>query len=292
MNNRPKCEAKSVKRRAKRLTELSIKNNFNYYVDALYSIFCTLLSSLSTLPALRPTLFALPSTFYLALLCLTLAQPLTAQIANGDEFTFVRIRWTDNNIRYGYGFSTNAELWAHDYPDAEENLYVAIKAATSIKVSEESEVLTFADEDIFKYPFLYACEIGYLTLSQAEINNLREYLMRGGFLVVDDFRWPFEWRNWVTEIRKVLPDCKLQRLSISHPIFHCFFDLNNIHAKTPYLEVPPEYWAMFDEDGRMLVIINFNNDVGDGWELPDSTPEFSTKSFKLGINYLVYSYTH
>ncbi len=243
--------------------------------------------------ALLSTLCCLRSTLFFIFLCFAFAQPLTAQITSGDEFTFVRIRWTDNNIRHGYGFSTNAALWAHDYPDAEQNLYVALKAATSIKVSEESEVLTFADEDIFKYPFLYACEIGYLTLSPAEVNNLREYLLRGGFLMVDDFRWPFEWQTWVNEIRKVLPNSKLQRLSISHPIFHCFFDLHDIHAPTPYLQdVLPEYWGMFDEDGRILVIINFNNDVGDGWELPDSTPDFSTRSFKLGINYLVYSYTH
>ena len=217
---------------------------------------------------------------------------LRAQLPGGDEFTFVRIHWTDNQIRYGYGFSTSAPLWAHDYPTAEENLYNAIRLATSIKVSEENEVLTFSDEEIFKYPFIYACEIGYLTLAQDEVQNLREYLLRGGFLMVDDFRWDFEWRNWQREIRKVLPNAQLRRLSVNHPIFHCFFDLHEIHDKVPYLRVLPQFWGLFDEHGRMLVLINFNNDVGDGWELPESTPTFSTVSYKLGINYLVYSYTH
>jgi len=230
-------------------------------------------------------------------LYLALIHSLTAQTATGDEFTFVRIRWTDNNIRYGYGFSTNAPLWAHDYPDAEQNLYSALEMATTIKVSENNEVLTFADEDIFKYPFIYACEIGYLTLSDAEVKNLREYFKRGGFLIVDDFRnlnGPWEWRNWMNEIRKVLPNGKLEKLSVSHPIFHCFFDLHDadIHATAPYLRIPPEYWGIFDEDGRMQVLINYNTDVGDGWELPESEPDFSIKSYQLGINYLIYYYTH
>ncbi len=209
-----------------------------------------------------------------------------------DAFTFIRIRWTDNNLRYGYGFSTNAPLWAHDWPQAEENLYVALQAATNIKVSEDHKVLEFADDEIFDYPFIYACEIGYLVLSKDEITNLREYLLRGGFLMVDDFRWPFEWQNWFNEIRKVLPDATLRQLRDDHPIFHCFFDVRNIHERTPYLREPPQYWGLFDENDRMMVLINFNNDVGDGWELPHSTPDFSTMSFKLGINYLIYSYTH
>ena len=156
-----------------------------------------------------------------------------AQVASGDYFTFVRIQWTENNIRYGYGFTTDAAFWAHDYPIAEENLYIALKAATSIKVSEESKVLTFDDDEIFKYPFIYACEIGYLSLSEAEVKNLKEYLLRGGFLMVDDFRWVGEWRNWVHEIRRVLPDSEMRQLQVNHPIFHCFFDLRDIHQPTP-----------------------------------------------------------
>ena len=213
----------------------------------------------------------------------------------GDEFKFVRIRWTDNGVRFGYGFSTNAPLWAHDYPTAEKNLYTAIKALTTIKVSENYEVLTFDDEEIFKYPFIYACEIGYLTLSEAEIKNLREYLLRGGFLMVDDFRLPWEWENWRREIRKVLPypDYPMREIHIDHPIFHCFFDLRNIHTPVPYLpDAPPRYFAIFDKNGRMLVLINFNNDVGDGWEWPEEDKVFSAEAFKLGINYLIYSLTH
>ncbi|MFQ6112709.1 MAG: DUF4159 domain-containing protein [bacterium] len=209
-----------------------------------------------------------------------------AQLPNGDEFTFVR-------IRYGYGFTTDAPLWAHDYPRAERNLYTAIKALTSIKISEDKKVLTFDDDEIFDYPFIYACEIGYLTLSEKEVTKLREYLLRGGFLMVDDFRGFFEWQNWMREIRKVLPDNPIRKLNIGHPIFHCFFDLRDIHEPTPYLGgIPPVYYAIFDESDRIMVLINFNNDVGDGWEWPEEYKEFSTEAFKLGINYLIYSLTH
>lgn len=229
----------------------------------------------------------------LGILVSTCVTEVLAQVAESDRFTFVRIRWTDNGKRYGYGFSTNAPLWAHDYPTAEENLYLALKATTNIKVSEDHKVLTFADDEIFNYPFIYACEIGYLTLSEAEVENLREYLLRGGFLMVDDFRFIFEWNNWRREIKRVLPDRPIVRLSVSHPIFHCFFDLQDIHQPTPYLpELPPEYYGIFDEQGRMMVLMNFNNDVGDGWEWPEDTPHFSTESFKLGINYLIYALTH
>ncbi len=220
-------------------------------------------------------------------------RPAQAQENPGDEFSFVRIRWTDNGIRYGYGFTTNVALWAHDYPQAEQNLYVALKAATNIKVSTEYKVLTFADEEIFRYPFIYACEIGYLTLSEAEVGNLREYLLRGGVLMVDDFRWRLEMRNWLREIRKVLPGARLKRLPDEHPIFHCFFDLSGIRKPTPFLGgMPPEYYGIFDEHGRLLVIVNYNNDIGDGWEWPEETPTFSTEAFKLGINYLIYSLSH
>ena len=229
-------------------------------------------------------------------ICLVIActfMPASAQLPTGEDFTFVRIRWTDHNIRYGYGLLPNVPPWAHDFPQAEKNLNLTIQALTNIKVSEDNKVLTFGDDEIFRYPFIYACEIGYLTLSEKEVKNLREYLLRGGFLMVDDFRWRREWNNWMREIRKVLPDQELRRLDVSHPIFHCFFDINDIHRDTPFdLGVPPEYWGIFDDHGRMMVLINYNNDVGDGWELPKETPKFSTRSYKLGINYLIYALTH
>jgi len=227
--------------------------------------------------------------FFLAFL---ITQEVSAQLAHGDEFQFVRIRWTDHGIRYGYGFTTDMPPWAHDYADAEEHLYVALKATTSFKIADETKVLTFADDEIFNYPFIYACEIGYLTLSEDEVKNLREYLLRGGFLMIDDFRGPYEWQNWVREIRRVLPEFPLRQIGVSHPIFHCFFDLTDIYKPIPYLDVPPQYWGIFDNSDRMMILINFNHDVGDGWELPQETPDFSTESFKLGINYLIYSYTH
>ncbi|TDI79842.1 MAG: DUF4159 domain-containing protein [Caldithrix sp.] len=230
--------------------------------------------------------------FLVCFLILANFTPASAQLPSGEDFTFVRIRWTDNNIRYGYVFETNAPPWAHDFPQAEKNLNLTIQALTNIKVSEDNKVLTFDDDEIFRYPFIYACEIGYLTLSDLEVQNLREYLLRGGFLMVDDFRWRHEWNNWMREIRKVLPDQELRRLDVSHPIFHCFFDINDINVPTPYLNELPEYWGLFDDTGRLMVLINFNNDVGDGWELPKETPDFSTRSYKLGINYLIYALTH
>ena len=112
--------------------------------------------------------------FLVCFLILTNFTPALAQLPTGEEFTFVRIHWTDHNIRYGYGFPTNAPTWAHDFPQAEKNLNLTIQAMTNIKVSENNKVLTFDDDKIFRYPFIYACEIGYLTLSETGVKNLRE----------------------------------------------------------------------------------------------------------------------
>jgi hypothetical protein len=234
----------------------------------------------------------------LIILSLLLLRPAYAQLAAGDEFTFVRIQWTDSKIRYGYGFSTDAPLWAHDYPDAENHLYVAIELATNMNVAKTTKVMRFSDEEIFQYPVIYACEIGYLSLSENEVANLREYLLRGGLLIVDDFRLGFEYRSWMHEIRRVLPHQRLEKIDVDHPIFHCFFDLSEeIYTPIPYLKEynrKPQYLGLFDDSDRLMVLMNFDTDIGDGWELPgqEGIEEFSTTSFKLGINYLIYAYTH
>ena len=90
---------------------------------------------------------------------------------------------------------------------------------------ERELYLPLTSKEIFKYPFLYAVEVGYMQLSQEEADILREYLQRGGFLVVDDFHGTYEWANFEEQIRKVFPACKIEEIPLSHPVFHCFFDV-------------------------------------------------------------------
>jgi hypothetical protein len=232
------------------------------------------------------------------LICVEIAfaQVAPAPMANGtppsaQAFTFVRIQWESG--RYGYGFSGfgNGPLWAHDFPTAEQNFYTALSALTSLPLTYENKILTLKDEEIFDFPFLYICEVGYWSINEEEGKRLAEYLSRGGFLIVDDFRGVHEWSNFLDQIKRVAPKAP-QLLNIDHPIFHCFFDFERIGDHAPYGGYVPLYYALYDDKNRMMAIINRNNDIGDGWEWPETDAVFSTEAFKLGINYLIYAMTH
>ncbi len=212
--------------------------------------------------------------------------------SSGQDFTFARVQWEGERPSFGFAFRDNGPLWAHDYPVAEQNLYTAIKALTSVPVTSEAKILRLDDEEIFEYPFLYICEVGYWAISEAEAKFLREYLLRGGFLMVDDFRSSLEWANFEEQIRRVVPESPLQRLTIDHPIFHCFFDFEHLLEYAPYGNLEPRYYAILDKGGRVMVLINFNNDIGDGWEWPETDRAFSTEAFRLAINYIIYAMTH
>ncbi|MDZ7359493.1 MAG: DUF4159 domain-containing protein [candidate division KSB1 bacterium] len=232
----------------------------------------------------------------LALSKISMAQPPAAPASNGaappaQAFTFVRVQWEGG--RYGYGFSGRGggPLWAHDYPTAEQNFYTALSALTSLPLTHENKIVTLQDDEIFDFPFLYICEVGYWTINEKEVERLSEYLARGGFLIVDDFRGGYEWNNFFDQIKKATPHVP-QPITLEHPIFHCFFDFDRLGDHAPYGGLMPRYYAIFDDKGRMMAIINHNNDIGDGWEWPETDEVFSTEAFKLGINYLIYAMTH
>lgn len=206
-------------------------------------------------------------------------------------FSFVRIEWEGGRTGFGRGFGGRGPLWAHDYPTAEQNLYVALDALTTLPITFENKVLSLRDEAIFDFPLLYICEVGYWTPDEEEAKFLSEYLKRGGFLIVDDFRSDFEWSNFVRQMQRIVPEAP-QLLELDHPVFHCFFDFTELGLHSPYWGLTPHYYAIFDSEGRMMALINYNNDIGDGWEWPETDREFSTEAFKLGINYLIYAMTH
>jgi hypothetical protein len=182
-------------------------------------------------------------------------------------------------------------MWSHDYPTAEQNLYAAINALTSLPLTYENKILTLDDDEIFDFPFVYICEVGYWSIKEKEAERLAEYLARGGFLIVDDFRGGYEWSNFLDQIKRVAPQTP-KLLSLDHPIFHCFFDFDRLGDHAPYGRYSPQYYAIYDGDGRMVAVINRDNDIGDGWEWPETDEVFSTEAFKLGINYLIYAMTH
>jgi len=227
---------------------------------------------------------------------ISFAQASTPPASNGvtppaQAFTFVRVQWEGGRSGLGFSGRGNGPLWAHDFPTAEQNLYTAINALTSLPLTNENKILSLTDDAIFDFPFMYICEVGYWTITEKEVERLAEYLSRGGFLIVDDFRGGYEWSNFLDQIQRVTPKAP-QPISIDHPIFHCFFDFDRLGDHAPYGGLTPRYYALFDDKGRMIAIINHNNDIGDGWEWPQNDEAFSTEAFKLGINYLIYAMTH
>lgn len=221
-----------------------------------------------------------------------------------DVFTFVRIRY-----RSAWGW----ERWATDAPDSDQNFSFRLQQLTSLKVNPNPVVLEITDKELFDYPWIYIIEPGRLLFSDEEVSTLRKYLLNGGFLMVDDFWGVDEYENFYEQIKRVFPEREPSELPIEHPIFNCVFPLS-AKPQIPNIglgmesqltgvtwERPdartPEYKGIFDDKGRLMVIICHNTDLGDGWEREGESEyyfrEFSEKkAYPLGINIVFYAMTH
>lgn len=229
-----------------------------------------------------------------------------------DVFTFARVRY-DSMDRGGGGWGRRGGRWSTDYPDAELNLAYRLQQMTSLKVNPDSAVVRLDEDNLADYPFLYLVEPGALVLSKAETTALRNYLLNGGFIMIDDFWGEAEWANLRYELKQVFPNREIHDLPIEHPIFHIVFDLKEkpqvpsiYHALqfqgTGVTWEQPDakevhYRAIFDDNGRMMAIICQNTDLGDGWEQEGQSKwyfhEFAEKkAYPMGINIIVYAMTH
>ncbi len=228
----------------------------------------------------------------------------TAQAQADYGFRFVRIRFEGPGGGDGFGggrrgrgrFGSGA--WAHDYPTAEENFYIALKRTTAIHVEEPYLILGLDDDRIFEYPFLYLCEPGYWNMTDEEVERLREYLNRGGFILFDDFGGQSEWFLFYEQMKRVFPDLEPEEISPDHPIWDIYFDIDPVAApslvsRREYDQGEDRYMAYFDDKGRMMALANHNQDIGDGWEWPDRNfQNASTISFQMGINFVMSALTH
>lgn len=230
-----------------------------------------------------------------------------------DVFTFVRIRYsTHSGARRFWGYG-GAGVWTIDYPDAELNLSWRLSQMTSLNVDPNCRVLEITDPELFDFPWIYIVEPGGLMFLDEEVPILQRYLLNGGFLMVDDFWGEAEWANFEREIKRVFPDREIVDLDISHPIFHCVFNIPekwqipNVRdgTRSQWTGITWErpdakevhYRAIFDDKGRMMVMICHNTDLGDGWEREGENEyyfhEFSEKrAYPLGINIVFYAMTH
>jgi hypothetical protein len=224
-----------------------------------------------------------------------------------DCFTFARIRYRSTVDRSSYA-------WWTDYPDADLNLSWRLQQLTSLVVHPDGKVIELLDEELFHYPFVFMSGVPAIVLSDAEVKRLRQYLLSGGFLMVDDFWGEAHWDHFEREVlQRVLPEHPPRELPLEHPIFHAVFELkekpqipNVYHASRNRdtgitWEVPdgktPHYRAVMDGKERLMVLLCHNTDLGDGWEEEATDPyyfrEFSEKkAYPLGINIIFYVMTH
>jgi hypothetical protein len=217
------------------------------------------------------------------------------------EFTFVRV------VFAGLGPWGYYKAWYTDWPKADRQFILGVRRLTNIRVAEQGKTIGLTDPEIFRYPFIYSVECGHWNLTEAEVSGLREYLKRGGFLFCDDFWGSWEWENFQKNISRVLPGAAIVDIPLNHPVFHSYYDIgqlvqtpnvgNAIYSSQTYEQdgVVPQCRGIFDEQGRLFVIINWNTDLGDAWEwadLPGYPAKFSTYAYKIGINAIVYAMSH
>ena len=230
------------------------------------------------------------------------------------EFHFLRVEYSD--YRSG-GFRSVSRRgrasgwWAQDWPDADEHFTKGVQRLTRIGAGNPQHV-SLKDEKLFDYPWIYATQTGYWELSDQETAQLREYLLRGGFLMTDDF-WdqngPQEWQVFAEAMNRVFPGQAINDIGLDDSVMHVLYDIQekdltfipgsrHIDRSGHVYQPPgtkPAWQALYDHKNRMVVAVNFNTDIGDAWEFADVPyyPEaMTTLAYHYGINCLIYSMTH
>jgi hypothetical protein len=200
-------------------------------------------------------------------------------------------------------FGTNGLIghmgWSHNYPQAERHLNGFAAQTTRIAMEEDSfRLLELSSEEIFDYPFAYVSEPGEMELTEAEVANLREYIERGGFILIDDFDSSYEdhMANLREEMHRVFPGRHFERLTVDHPIFDLVFEVEDLQSMAPYVQgAEPIYWALVNSAGEVAVVACHNNDLANFWEWygnPQYPLKPATDAFRMGVNYLVHALTH
>jgi len=226
----------------------------------------------------------------------------------GLQWGFVRIHYTAWTMPPRPGQSTYDEPWYIDAPAADWNLSRRVRTATSMQVNDPID-MTIEDPKLFEHPWIYIVEGGNLRLKDAEVPILREFLLRGGTLTFDDFHGTLEWANVEKELKRVFPDRKIVDLPPDHPIFSCFYKMENGFPQTPGLGsfLQGRTWekggyvatlrAIEDDNGRAMVLINWNTDMGDGWEWSNAEDypgylKYTADAYRMMINEITYVLTH
>ncbi|HEX7360697.1 MAG TPA: DUF4159 domain-containing protein [Bryobacteraceae bacterium] len=237
--------------------------------------------------------------------------PLPPDYKVPGEWVFARLMFPsipDAHFRHaGWDWRRGHSSWTNDYPRADRHFIRAVQRLTRIDARSVEQPVNLDDgDDVYNWPWLYAVFVGEWDLTDAQAHKLRDYLLRGGFLMCDDFWGTNDWKIFEASMKRVFPHRPIVEIPNSDPIFHVVYDLDNryqvagewgVRLGTTYRNDGYQaHWrGIYDDKGRLMVAMTFNSDVGDSWEWADdpSYPQkYSALGIRIGINYIVYAMTH
>jgi hypothetical protein len=220
-----------------------------------------------------------------------------------SEYTFARLRYMRRANGY---FGRGGGSWATDYPKADRQFVQGVRRLTRVSTKSVEQVVSLDDDEIFNYPWLYATEVGRWDFTEKQAAKMREYLLKGGFMMTDDFHGTFEWSVFVEGMQKVFPDKLIVDLPNSDAVFHVLYDLDE-RFQVPGIQMfytgstsendgfEARWRGIYDDKGRLMVAICHNMDLGDAWEwadLPQYPERYASLAYRVGVNFIVYSMTH
>jgi hypothetical protein len=224
------------------------------------------------------------------------------------EWTRARLKYPDAGFVHGMRDPGGFRAWTIDYPRSDRHFLEGVRRLTRIHTRSVEQVVEFDNsDDAYNWPFLYGVEVGHWNLNEEQATQMRDFLLRGGFFMSDDFHGTEEWEVFTESMHKVFPDRPVVDLDNKDPIFHVIYDLDDRYQVPgaqflfpPYK--PYEYdgfeakWrGIYDDHGRVMVAICHNMDLGDAWEWSDD-PRYPEKlaslAYRIGVNYVMYDLTH
>lgn len=226
------------------------------------------------------------------------------------EWVFARLMYPPYyaGFRGGGDWRQGRSSWTTDYTAADRHMSMALRRLTRVSVRSVEQPVNLDDgDDVYNWPWLYAVEVGRWKLTDSQVKQLRDFVNRGGFFMVDDFHGGAEWSIFMESMQKVFPDRPVVDIPNEDSIFHTIFDLNDRYQVpgAQYLRsgrtwertdgVQPHWRGIYDEKGRLVVVMCHNMDLGDAWEwadYPQYDEKFSGLAFRIASNYVVYSMTH
>ncbi len=231
--------------------------------------------------------------------------PLPPDYQEKTEWTRARLRYPSFlTVHFG---GDGYRRWTVDYPRSDRHLLQGIRRLTRIHTRSVEQVVDLdGSDDVYNWPFMYAVETGYWNLTDEQASQLRDYLLRGGFFMCDDFHGTIEWENFMASMQKVFPNRPVVDLDNKDPIFHVIYDLDDrfqvpgaqylfSHSRFEYDGYEAKWRGIYDDKGRVMVAICHNMDLGDAWEWSDD-PRYPEKlaslAYRIAVNYVMYDLTH